>query len=163
MIATTIGLIPANTGATCGSDPHFTYAAAMIPVMNTAGKINEIPAMIRPRQPPLRCPIWIANSVEFGPGMRWAAPSKSMKSSCFNHLRRSTTSSCIIATWAAGPPKPIVPSLKKSLAIELHVGEGNSIRSVINDSWLVFEIGLRSLENNSIASSLKGYYLKSSR
>src|SRR5262245_57321337 len=60
----------------------------------------------------------MANSVEFGPGIRLAAPSKSRNSSRVIHLRRRTTSSSIIAICAAGPPNAVVPSLRKSSASE---------------------------------------------
>src|SRR6266508_154439 len=60
--------------------------------------------------------MWIAISVELGPGIKLVAPSKSRNSWSVNHLRRTTTSSCMIAICAAGPPKAVNPSLRKSPA-----------------------------------------------
>ena len=39
-----------------------------------AGRMNAAPATIRPGQPARACPMWIASSVELGPGMRLVAP-----------------------------------------------------------------------------------------
>src|SRR5262245_22772351 len=58
----------------------------------------------------------MAISVEFGPGMRLVAPRRSRNCSRVSHRRRRTTSSSISAMWAAGPPKPITPSLRKRRA-----------------------------------------------
>src|SRR5579883_608892 len=58
----------------------------------------------------------MASSVELGPGMRLAPPSKSRNSCSLTHLRRWTTSWRIMAMWAAGPPKAMKPSLRKSAA-----------------------------------------------
>src|SRR3989442_15593818 len=41
-------------------------------------------------------------------------PRRSRKRSSLTHFRRLTTSSRMSAMWAAGPPKPMTPSLKKS-------------------------------------------------
>src|SRR5450755_3662223 len=46
----------------------------------------------------------MTTSVEVGPGIRLAAPSRSMKSSRPIQRRRLTTSSSIMAMCAAGPP-----------------------------------------------------------
>lgn len=51
-----------------------TYAHAMALTMATAGRMNEAPATRSPAQPARACPIWIASSVELGPGMRFVAP-----------------------------------------------------------------------------------------
>src|SRR5262245_12511385 len=56
----------------------------------------------------------MAISVEFGPGIRFVAPRRSINCSSLSQRRRRTTSSRIIAMCAAGPPKAIVPSLRKS-------------------------------------------------
>src|SRR5216684_2643280 len=61
--------------------------------------------------------MWIAISVEFGPGIRFVAPSMSRNSSCEIHPRRRTNSSSIIAIFAAGPPKAVVPSRRNETAI----------------------------------------------
>src|ERR1041385_3520562 len=58
----------------------------------------------------------MANSVELGPGIRLAAPSRSKNRSSLTQCRRRAISLCIIAICAAGPPKAIVPSLRKSFA-----------------------------------------------
>src|SRR5262245_49416978 len=58
----------------------------------------------------------MAISVEFGPGIRFVAPSRSRNSSRESQRRRLTTSSSIIAMCAAGPPNEITPSLKKRSA-----------------------------------------------
>src|ERR1700687_4928520 len=55
-------------------------------------------------------------SVELGPGMRFAAPSRSRNLSRVSQPRRRTTSSSIIAMCAAGPPKAVVPRRKYSRA-----------------------------------------------
>lgn len=59
----------------------------------------------------------IAISVLLGPGIRLLAPNKSRKCCSLIHFLFTTTSFCIIAICAAGPPKPIKPSFKKSFAI----------------------------------------------
>src|SRR5262249_5483570 len=53
-------------------------------------------------------------SVELGPGIRFVAPSRSRNSASVSHLRRATTSSFIRAMCAAGPPKAVNPSRRKS-------------------------------------------------
>src|SRR6266446_3780945 len=78
--------------------------------------MKHAPATKRPGNPARVCPMWIAISVEFGPGIRLVAPTRSMNFSCDSQPRRRTTSSSIMAMCAAGPPKPIVPSFKKSHA-----------------------------------------------
>src|SRR5258708_17983264 len=60
--------------------------------------------------------MWMASSLELGPGIRLLAPSKSRNFSLDNHLRRRTSSSSIIATCAAGPPNAVVPSRRKNNA-----------------------------------------------
>src|SRR5262245_66267319 len=58
----------------------------------------------------------MAISVEFGPGIRFVAPRRSINCASLSQRRRRTTSSRIIAMCAAGPPTAIVPSLRKSAA-----------------------------------------------
>src|SRR5712691_877538 len=82
--------------------------------MSTAGRMKQRPARRRPRQPPWRSPIWMAISVELGPGMRFVAPRRSRNSASVSHRRRVTTSSFIMAIWAAGPPNAVKPSRRKS-------------------------------------------------
>ena len=65
--------------------------------------------------------MWIAISVEFGPGIILVAPSRSRNSSSVNHFRRLTTSSCMMAMCAAGPPKAVKPSLRKSAATSVRL------------------------------------------
>src|SRR5262245_12322942 len=78
--------------------------------------MKHAPATRRPGNPARACPMWIAISVEFGPGIRWVAPTRSMNWSRDSQRRRRTTSSSIMAMCAAGPPKPMTPSLRKSHA-----------------------------------------------
>src|SRR5438552_1030903 len=78
--------------------------------------MKHAPATRRPGNPARACPMWIAISVELGPGIRLVAPTRSMNFSCDNQPRRRTTSSSIRAMCAAGPPKPMVPSFRKSHA-----------------------------------------------
>src|SRR5687768_9189784 len=61
-------------------------------------------------------PKWMASSVEFGPGMKLSAETRSRKCCRSSQLRRRTTSSSISATWAAGPPKAVNPSRVNSKA-----------------------------------------------
>ena len=82
--------------------------------MVAAGRMNASPATTRPARPARRRPTSIASSVEFGPGMRLVTPTRST-SCCVGHpARRSTTSRRIRATCAAGPPKPMMPSVPKT-------------------------------------------------
>src|SRR5688500_16218027 len=60
--------------------------------------------------------MWIAISVEFGPGSRLVAPSRSRNSSRVIQRRLRTTSSSIIAMCAAGPPNAVVPNRRKRRA-----------------------------------------------
>ena len=76
--------------------------------------MKQIPATSKPGQPARTRPMWIAISVEFGPGMRLVAPRKSRNCSRVSQPRRATASSSIIAMCAGGPPKAIVPSFRKS-------------------------------------------------
>src|SRR5438093_6434782 len=78
--------------------------------------MKHAPATRRPGNPARACPMWIAISVELGPGIRLVAPTRSMNFSCDSQPRRRTTSSSIMAMCAAGPPKPMVPSFRKSHA-----------------------------------------------
>ena len=48
--------------------------------MSMAGTMKHTPPTISPRQPALRKPMWIAISVEFGPGIRFVAPTRSRNS-----------------------------------------------------------------------------------
>ena len=82
--------------------------------MQNAGRMNAAPAVRRPGSPARARPMWIASSVEFGPGIRFVAPTKSRNWSRVNQRRRRTTSISIRAMWAAGPPKPMAPSLRKT-------------------------------------------------
>src|SRR2546425_4998221 len=84
-----------------------------------AGTMKQMPPAMSPGHPARREPRWIAISVEFGPGIRFVAPRRSMNCSSVSQRRRRTTSSRIIAMCAAGPPKAIVPSLRKSQATSL--------------------------------------------
>src|SRR5262245_46659829 len=58
----------------------------------------------------------MASSVLLGPGIRLVAPMRSTKRSLLTQPRRRTTSSCIIAMWAAGPPKAVTPRRRNSPA-----------------------------------------------
>src|SRR5438034_2645919 len=78
--------------------------------------MKHAPATSKPGNPARWCPMWIAISVELGPGIRLVAPTRSMNFSCDSQPRRRTTSSSIMAMCAAGPPKPMVPSFRKSHA-----------------------------------------------
>ena len=60
--------------------------------------------------------MWIAISVEFGPGIKFVAPRRSRNLSSVSHLRRPTTSARIIAMCAAGPPKAVPPSRRNNAA-----------------------------------------------
>src|SRR5579864_1402434 len=87
------------------------------------------PAMASPAQPPRTNPMLMASSVEVGPGTRFAAPSMSRNCWCVTHCRLRTTSSSIIATCAAGPPKLIAPSRRKNVASSLSLWERETGRS----------------------------------
>jgi hypothetical protein len=76
--------------------------------------MKHVPATSRPRHPARSRPMWMASSVEFGPGMRLVAPLRSKNSWSPIHPRRVTTSWRIIATCAAGPPNATKPSFVKS-------------------------------------------------
>ena len=89
--------------------------------------MKHTPATISPRQPARSFPTWIAISVEFGPGMRFVAPTRSRKRSRLSQPRRRTTSSSIMAMWAAGPPKPRVPSFRKSRASSRSAGAAGRV------------------------------------
>src|SRR5450759_3491156 len=54
--------------------------------------------------------------VELGPGARFVAPRRSRNSPRVIQPRRVTTSCSIIEMWAAGPPKAVAPSRRKSAA-----------------------------------------------
>src|SRR3990172_6003579 len=88
----------------------------MASTINMAGATKQTPATISPRHPARRNPRWIASSVELGPGIRLVAPTRSRNCESLSHLRRFTTSSCMMARWAAGPPKAVAPSLRKRQA-----------------------------------------------
>src|SRR2546426_3882299 len=77
--------------------------------MRTAGRMKARPAATRPMPPARWRPMWIAISVEFGPGIRLVAPRRSRNSSLESQRRRRTTSSSIIAMCAAGPPNAVLP------------------------------------------------------
>ena len=89
-----------------------------------AGVIKQVPAAINPGHPACKKPIWMAISVELGPGIKFVAPIRSRNSWSSSHWRRSTISRCIMAVWAAGPPKEVVPSLRnKTDVVRLVHGE----------------------------------------
>ena len=110
------GFTPYSSQETSGSAPYRTYAQARTKVMVMAGRMKHAPATSSPRQPARRSPRWIAISVEFGPGIRLVAPSRSRNRSRVSQPRLRTTSSSIMAMCAAGPPKAIVPSFRKRRA-----------------------------------------------
>jgi hypothetical protein len=89
-----------------------------------------IPATSSPAHPRRTRPIWIAISVEFGPGIKLVAPRKSRNSARVNHPRRVTASSSINAMCTAGPPKAVAPSLLNNKA--------SSSSEVRRDSGAVF-------------------------
>ena len=80
-----------------------------------------MPPTIKPKTPPLSKERWIANSVELGPGIKFVAPYKSKNFSLESQFLLLTISSSIIATWEAGPPKAVVPNLRKTLKIAWEV------------------------------------------
>ncbi len=57
-------------------------------------------------------------------------PIRSRNSSRVSHFRRRTTSSSIIAMWAAGPPNAVAPSRGNTSA-----SSRNVVRSVTRSSW----------------------------
>src|SRR5882724_6292409 len=81
-----------------------------------AGTMKQMPPAMSPGHPARRKPRWIAISVVAGPGNKFVAPRRSTNCSSLSQRRRRTTSSRIMAMCAAGPPKAIVPSLRKSQA-----------------------------------------------
>jgi hypothetical protein len=83
-------------------------------VISIAGRMKLTPATTSPAQRRRLHPTWIAISVEFGPGMRFVAPSRSRNCSSVSHVRLRTTSSRIIVMWAAGPPKAVAPRRRNS-------------------------------------------------
>src|SRR5579871_820747 len=66
----------------------------------------------------------MASSVELGPGMRFDTPSRSRNRSELSQPRRRTTSLSMIAMCAAGPPKAVNPSRRKSRATSESVARG---------------------------------------
>ena len=110
------GLTPSSSATLRAALPNRTYAHAIAHDDQRGRNDEATPATTSPASPRASRPMWIASSVEFGPGIRFVAPRKSRNSSRVSHPRRRTTSSSIIAMCAAGPPKPIVPSLRKSRA-----------------------------------------------
>src|SRR5436309_2452782 len=78
--------------------------------------MKHAPPRRSPGHPARTYPRWIAISVEFGPGIRLVAASRSRKRSRESQPRRRTTSSSIMAMCAAGPPNPTTPSRKKRRA-----------------------------------------------
>src|SRR4030067_1198616 len=63
----------------------------------------------------------MASSVEFGPGIRFVAPTRSRNSWSLSHFRRFTVSLCIMAIWAAGPPKAVMPNLRNNAATSVNL------------------------------------------
>src|SRR5258706_6941702 len=78
--------------------------------------MKQTPATISPFHPARTSPMWIASSVEFGPGMKLTADTMSRKCWRSSQRRRVTTSSSMSAICAAGPPNAVNPSFKKSRA-----------------------------------------------
>src|SRR5215831_15711937 len=91
--------------------------------MINAGKMKQPPATTRPAPPARRRPTWMVSSVDVGPGIRLAAPSRSRNSSCVSHPRRPTISRSIMAMCPAGPPNAVAPSRRNSAASS-HSGRG---------------------------------------
>ena len=60
--------------------------------------------------------MWIASSVEFGPGIRLVALTRSRNAASVSQPRRRTTCSRIIAMCAAGPPNDVAPRRKNKRA-----------------------------------------------
>src|ERR1700680_480938 len=60
--------------------------------------------------------MWMASSLELGPGTRLLAPSRSRNFSRESHRRRRTSSSSMMPIWAAGPPNAVVPRRRKNEA-----------------------------------------------
>src|SRR6185503_11855987 len=88
----------------------------MAETMSTAGAMKQAPVTRSPGRPARMRPRCMAISVELGPGIRFVAPRRSRNASRVSHLRRFTTSSSIMAIWARGPPKAVVPSRRKRKA-----------------------------------------------
>ena len=63
--------------------------------------------------------MWIAISVELGPGIRSVALTSSRNSCSPSQLRRFTTSACINAMCAAGPPNAVSPNMRKRAATSI--------------------------------------------
>ena len=103
--------------------------------MTMAGMMKQVPAASTPRQPARAYPMWMAISVEFGPGIRLVAPTRSRKAWSVIQRRRRTTSSRIMAMCAAGPPNPKMPSRRKSAASSVRrppAVRGSSVMAVVD-------------------------------
>ena len=79
--------------------------------------------------------MWIAISVEFGPGIKVVAPSRSRNSASVSHLRLTTTSSCMMPIWAAGPPNAVKPSLMNKAA----TSASGDTRQVYRESYAGYD------------------------
>jgi hypothetical protein len=95
--------------------------------MIIAGTMKATPATARPAQRRRSQPMWIAISVELGPGIRLVAPRRSRNFSSLSQRRRFTTSSRIIAMCAAGPPNAVAPSRRKSSPSSPREVRGDSV------------------------------------
>ena len=71
------GLIPYSNHTAAGTVPYRVYAEAKAVTITMAGMMKQAPATSNPRQPARAYPMWIAISVELGPGMRLVAPTRS--------------------------------------------------------------------------------------
>src|SRR5256885_662093 len=91
--------------------------------MTAAGRIKQEPATSSPFHPATRWPMWIAISVEFGPGIRFAAPSRSRNSACVIQPRRRTISSSIRAMCAAAEPEIAATVADDKASVEFHAGK----------------------------------------
>ena len=125
-------------------------------MIHTAGKIKQKPATINPLHPALSRPICMAISVLLGPGIKLVAPIKSRKCSSLIHCLLITTSWRIMAICAAGPPNPMTPSFKNSLA-----SSDMSLEILILQSYEISEHFSFNL-NYRIVSILrvKGWFIK---
>ncbi len=115
-IAITTGATPSRIASASCVVPYRSYAQAMASTISIAGTMKQTPASTSPPAPARRRPRWIASSVELGPGIMFDAATRSRNSCWLTQPRRVTTSSCIIAMCAAGPPNAVNPSRVKNPA-----------------------------------------------
>ena len=90
-----------------------------------AGRMKAAPPNHNPHIPARRYPRCIAISVEFGPGIKWVAPSRSRNSSEVTHPRFRTVSDSINAMCAAGPPKAVAPKRRKRRTTSIRARHGS--------------------------------------